>query len=176
MTSVLIPTCAGVFTAHFSDKGLARLEFPNEASSNQERRVLIEPGTALIRKWSALTKTALDATLGGKAPGELPPLDVLAGTDFQKSVWSALRRIPSGQTKSYSEIATEIGSAKATRAVGRACGANPIPVLIPCHRVLAAGGKLGGFSGGLDWKLRLLSVEGILNRESNAGMQQKLAI
>ena len=68
-------------------------------------------------------------------------------------------KIPLGRTRTYSEIATSIGAPNATRAVGNACGANPIPVLVPCHRVTASGGKLGGFSGGLDWKRRLLAVE-----------------
>jgi O-6-methylguanine DNA methyltransferase len=124
-----------------------------------------------------LTKAALESVLSGTSPGELPPLDISAGTDFQKRVWSALRRIPAGQTKSYSEIAAEIGSERAVRAVGRACGANPIPVLIPCHRVVASGGKLGGFSGGLDWKKRLLSIEGVLNGAiENAESQINLAL
>ena len=72
-----------------------------------------------------------------------------------------MRKISMGQTKSYGEIARAIGRPKAVRAVGGACGANPIPVLIPCHRVLAANGKIGGFSGGLDRKYDLLAREGI---------------
>ena len=83
----------------------------------------------------------------------------MAGTEFQKSVWNALRKISFGKTKSYGEIARAIGKPKAVRAVGGACGANPVPVLVPCHRVLAANKKLGGFSGGLDWKRKLLALE-----------------
>ena len=75
-----------------------------------------------------------------------------------------MRKISMGQTKSYGEIARAIGRPKAVRAVGGACGANPIPVLIPCHRVLAANKKLGGFSGGLDRKRDLLKREGVLFR------------
>jgi len=85
----------------------------------------------------------------------------LAGTDFRKCVWRELLKIPVGKTKSYGEIAAAIGRPKAVRAVGGACGANPIPVLVPCHRVLAANKKIGGFSGGLDWKRDLLAREGI---------------
>lgn len=70
-------------------------------------------------------------------------------------------KIPAGKTKSYGEIATAIKNPKAVRAVGGACGANPIPVLVPCHRILAANKKIGGFSGGLDWKRSLLAREGI---------------
>ena len=98
--------------------------------------------------------------LTGHKPKNLPPMD-LAGTAFQKSVWNALRKISAGKTKSYGEIAQVIGRPKAVRAVGGACGANPVPVLVPCHRVLAANKKLGGFSGGLEWKRSLLAREGI---------------
>ena len=72
-----------------------------------------------------------------------------------------MRQIRTGQTRSYGEIAKEIGRPKALRAVGGACGANPIPVFVPCHRVLAANQRIGGFSGGLDWKRKLLKREGV---------------
>lgn len=81
------------------------------------------------------------------------------GTDFQCSVWTELQKIPYGKTCSYRDIATAIGNKNACRAVGGANGANPIPVLIPCHRVIAADGKIGGYSGGLDIKNRLLEIE-----------------
>jgi O-6-methylguanine DNA methyltransferase len=97
----------------------------------------------------------------GRAPGTLPPLDLSSGTDFQQSVWQALQQIRFGQTRSYGEIARAIGKPKALRAVGGACGANPIPVFVPCHRALAANRKIGGFSGGLDWKWTLLEREGV---------------
>ncbi len=89
------------------------------------------------------------------------PLDP-PGTAFQRRVWQALRRIPFGRTRSYGELAAELGTAP--RALGGACGRNPIPVLIPCHRVLAAHGGLGGYSGqdGLDTKRFLLQLEGAL--------------
>jgi O-6-methylguanine DNA methyltransferase len=89
-------------------------------------------------------------------------LDLSCGTDFQQRVWRVLKRIACGKTLSYGEVADEIGDRKAVRAVGRACGANPIPVLIPCHRVLASNQKIGGFSSGLDWKRKLLAREGVL--------------
>jgi O-6-methylguanine DNA methyltransferase len=109
----------------------------------------------------SLTERALKQALSGKSPGKWPPLDLSAGTEFQRCVWNALREIRSGQTKSYAQVAQAIDRPGAVRAVGQACGANPIPVVIPCHRVLAAGGKLGGFSAGLDWKLKLLRREGV---------------
>ena len=81
------------------------------------------------------------------------------GTDFQKKVWNALLQIPYGCTDSYSGIAEKIGSPKAARAVGMANHVNPIPVIVPCHRVVGKGGKLVGYAGGLDMKTTLLDIE-----------------
>ena len=146
--------------ARYSENGLTELDFPNGRAelplgSDAQQRVPAE-----IRAWHHATEAALKNILAGRAAKSLPPLDP-AGTEFQKRVWSALRRISFGKTKSYGEIARAIGKPKAVRAVGGACGANPIPVLVPCHRVLAANEKLGGFSGGLNWKRTLLAREGV---------------
>src|ERR1017187_7142685 len=89
------------------------------------------------------------------------PLD-LRGTDFQLRVWRELERIPYGETRSYLEIAEAIGAPRAVRAVGAANGANPIPIVVPCHRVIGASGKLVGYGGGLPLKKRLLQLEGAL--------------
>jgi methylated-DNA-[protein]-cysteine S-methyltransferase len=83
-----------------------------------------------------------------------------AGTEFQKKVWAALLTIPFGETRSYSEIARQIGNPSAVRAVGAANGKNPISIVAPCHRVIGASGKLTGFAGGLEAKERLLTLEG----------------
>ena len=162
LIAVGLPTPAGMFIAQFSERGLAELHFPRRYA--QPPKVDQSALSPQLREWIALTTPAIEAVLAGTAPTALPPLDVSTGTEFQQRVWSALRRIPLGGSRSYAEIAAEIGSPKASRAVGGACGANPIPVLIPCHRVLAAGRDLGGFTAGLDWKLRLLAAEGV---ESN---------
>jgi methylated-DNA-[protein]-cysteine S-methyltransferase len=82
-----------------------------------------------------------------------------AGTDFQTRVWNALRTIPFGETRSYGQIAKQIGSQTAVRAVGAANGANPLSIVVPCHRVIGANGKLTGFAGGLKVKARLLALE-----------------
>jgi len=81
------------------------------------------------------------------------------GTDFQKQVWAALLTIPYGETRSYGQIAEQIGNPKAVRAVGAANGRNPISIIAPCHRVIGAGGKLTGFAGGLEKKAVLLGIE-----------------
>ena len=88
-------------------------------------------------------------------------IENLKGTVFQKLVWNELKKIPRGQTRTYGEIARAIGRPKAVRAVGSACGANPVPLFIPCHRVVAKTG-LGGFGAGLPWKILLLKTEGAL--------------
>jgi methylated-DNA-[protein]-cysteine S-methyltransferase len=87
------------------------------------------------------------------------PLD-FAGTDFQRHVWAALLTIPFGQTRSYSDIARQIGNPDAVRAVGAANGRNPISIIAPCHRVIGASGSLTGFAGGLPAKQFLLALEG----------------
>ena len=83
------------------------------------------------------------------------------GTDFQRRVWRALQDIPYGQTRSYAQLAAAVGAPRACRAVGGANGRNPLPILIPCHRVIAADGRLAGFSAGLERKEALLELEGI---------------
>lgn len=89
------------------------------------------------------------------------PLD-LRGTAFQLAVWEKLLGVPYGETISYGELALEIGKPTAARAVGAAVGANPIPIIVPCHRVIGKTGGLVGFGGGLDLKRRLLALEGVI--------------
>jgi O-6-methylguanine DNA methyltransferase len=180
-----IATNAGQFVARYSGKGLAELDFPSvgrassfhcrrrgnesqisSASSasvrDSSRHLLQIP--AKVSRWHQATVAVLKNILAGRSPKKFPPLDLSNGTTFRRNVWNTLRKIACGQTKSYGEIARAIGRPKAVRAVGGACGANPIPVLVPCHRVLAANKKLGGFSGGLDWKRKLLTREGVMFR------------
>jgi O-6-methylguanine DNA methyltransferase len=150
-----VPTREGTFIAYYSDKGLARLDFPNGKTPRCDSL------TGEVKGWHKLTERAVEQVIDGKNVTSLPPLDLSGGTDFQRSVWSTLQKISCGKTKTYTQIATSVRKPKAARATGSACGANPIPLLIPCHRVLASGGKLGGFSGGLDWKRKLLRRENV---------------
>lgn len=109
-----------------------------------------------------VTATVLDAYFGGRLDA-LEGLPIAPrGTDFEVAVWRELRRIPPGQTRSYGDIARALGRSTATRAVGRANGINPIPLVIPCHRVIGADGSLTGFGGGLETKAWLLRHEGAL--------------
>lgn len=155
-----VTTTHGVFLARYSDQGLAELDWPGTRRLPR-RASEKESVPSRIRAWHRLTEAALKKSLAGKPAGKLPPLDWADKTEFQKSVWRVMLAIPPGRTMSYGEVAAKIRRPKAVRAVGGACGANPIPVLVPCHRILAANGKIGGFSGGLDWKHRLLTGEGV---------------
>jgi methylated-DNA-[protein]-cysteine S-methyltransferase len=96
------------------------------------------------------------------------------GTEFQRAVWSALRRIPAGTTSSYAALAAEVGRPTAVRAVGAANGSNPVAVIVPCHRVIAADGTLCGYGGGLDRKRWLLAHEGAagVRGEASRGSNQ----
>jgi methylated-DNA-[protein]-cysteine S-methyltransferase len=107
------------------------------------------------------------AVLARYFTGEVAALDTVSvelnGTPFQKTVWQALRRIPGGTTISYAELAKRIGDPAAVRAVGTANGANPVAVIVPCHRVIGSSGKLTGYGGGLDRKQWLLEHEGVIS-------------
>jgi O-6-methylguanine DNA methyltransferase len=119
-----------------------------------------ESGTQPNRANPLLAEAArqLHAYFAGSLRGFDLPLD-LAGTEFQRRVWLELTRIPYGETRSYQDVARAIGAPNAVRAVGAANGANPIPIVIPCHRVIGASGKLVGYGGGLPLKRRLLALE-----------------
>lgn len=166
----VVPMAAaeGVFRASFSERGLARLEFPAAAVSKAKRDAGdgkaakdFQEGkvTPEQRKWLRLTREALEKVFAGRKPAALPPLDWAGASEFQVRTWEGLLEIPLGETRSYGELARAIGHPGAARAVGGACGANPIPVLVPCHRVVAQSGGLGGYSGGLRWKQLLLERE-----------------
>jgi O-6-methylguanine DNA methyltransferase len=90
------------------------------------------------------------------------PLDLSQGTSFQRQVWRTLQRVPYGKLRSYQWIAARVGGRHYARAVGNAVGANPLPIIVPCHRIVAHDASLGGFSGGLSIKRKLLSLEGTL--------------
>jgi methylated-DNA-[protein]-cysteine S-methyltransferase len=122
------------------------------------------PGEPRVRRALPQVAEALRRYFGG----DLAALDAvpaeLNGTPFQKAVWQALRRIPPGTTISYGELARRIGQPTSVRAVGAANGANPVAVIVPCHRVIGSNGTLTGYGGGLDRKRWLLAHEGVVDR------------
>ncbi|MFY9180781.1 MAG: methylated-DNA--[protein]-cysteine S-methyltransferase [Kiritimatiellia bacterium] len=120
----------------------------------------------LPKKSTALARRALRAAremLAGKPVADMPPVDPVVferASAFRRKIWRAMAAIPRGQTRTYGELARRAGHPGAARAAGGACGANPAPLFLPCHRVLGVDGRLGGFSSGLAWKTHLLNAEG----------------
>ena len=172
MTTLPISTAEGIFLARYSEEGLAELCFPGQTPCR------VGEETQLIRIWHTQTTKAVLSVLEGRNVAGIPPLDLRGQSTFRLKVWKLLQQIPLGETVSYSEVASAIGQPGAKRAVGGACGANPIPLIIPCHRVLQMAGKkrsLGGFSGGLEWKRKLLAVEGVVFGREGAKKQEILA-
>ena len=142
----------GPLTLTWNDAGLTGVYF---ADSDEGQ---------LRARGHAIADTAYPAAFDAYFAGEFAALErlplVYAGTAFQEKVWRALRRIRPGQTQSYAQLAKSIGHERASRAVGTANGRNPLPIVVPCHRVIAAGGLLGGYGGGLERKRWLLRHEG----------------
>ena len=140
-----------------TSKGICRLTFDDSEASLKR----LFPEAAIIRDEGGLRELVEGALEAIEQPLAAPdlPIDV-AGTAFQEAVWRELRKIPPGETRSYSDIAAAIGNPKAVRAVGTANGDNHICILIPCHRVIRSDGSLGGYGGGIDRKKKLLASEG----------------
>lgn len=135
----------GPLTLECSEMAITALRFGSAGET--DRHYLLEDAAAQLREYFA----------GERREFDLPLSPV--GTAFQKNVWNALLNIPHGQTASYGEIAAKIGNPKASRAVGMANNRNPLPIFIPCHRVVGAKGQLTGYAGGLDTKEYLLKLE-----------------
>ncbi|MCP9438930.1 MAG: methylated-DNA--[protein]-cysteine S-methyltransferase [Nitrospira sp.] len=143
-------------------KGIDRIVLP----SGSKRMVEVALGvTGVQEEESARISTArrqlLDYFAGRRETFDVP-IDCSCGTIFQRRVWQVLRRIPYGTVRSYQWVADQVGGRHYARAVGNAAGANPLPIVIPCHRVVGAGLSLGGFSCGLSMKRKLLALEGSL--------------
>jgi len=138
-----------------SDKGLVAILWENdnpnrvrlsELLENQCHPILVEAERQLAEYFGG-TRNAFSVALD------------MRGTRFQKDVWQALLAIPYGETRSYGQLAKQLGNPRATRAVGAANGRNPLSIIVPCHRVIGSTGQLTGFAGGLDTKAHLLSLE-----------------
>ena len=150
---VITADAAGLLACHLPDAGTPR-------GPLRTGRATLPPHAPPALRQAVAAAAAL---LAGRAPAQLPPLSPAAwagATAFQRAIWRAMQRIPRGRTMTYAELARRAGRPRASRAAGGACGANPLPLFVPCHRIVATGGGLGGFSGGLAWKVHLLRVEG----------------
>ena len=118
-------------------------------------------GWKLVRRprWTDPARRLIESYLGGGERRLEIPLDLAAGTPFQRRVWEAARKVPYGTAASYVDVARIAGYPRASRAVGNALGANPVPIVVPCHRIIHADRSIGGFSSGLTWKRFLLELE-----------------
>ncbi len=146
----------GKLTLVGSDAGLAAVLWEDDEPSRAGPGAVAEDTRHPVLRQA---QQQLEEYFAGKRRTFSVQLDP-SGTQFQNKVWNALRTIPFGETRSYGQIADQIGSRKAVRAVGAANGRNPLPIIVPCHRVIGADGTLTGFAGGLEIKARLLALEG----------------
>ncbi len=151
-----------------TDRGLAAVLWENDKPGRVRLAPLAEDKQHPILLEA---ERQLNEYLDGKRRAFSIRLDPV-GTDFQLKVWEALKTIPFGETRSYGQIAEQIGQASAVRAVGAANGRNPLSVIVPCHRVIGASGDLTGFAGGLEIKERLLTLEGNGKTKARAKSKQ----
>ncbi len=152
----IVPSPVGKLKLVGSDEGLAAILWENDDPNRVRRTIIGEDKTHPV-----LVETArqLEEYFAGRRKKFTVKLD-FTGTEFQNRVWRALLEIPFGETRSYGQIAKQLGKPTASRAVGAANGKNPISIIAPCHRVIGASGKLTGFAGGLKAKAELLALEG----------------
>jgi O-6-methylguanine DNA methyltransferase len=150
-----------------SSKGLQAIALPKRSKRAVESDLRALSDGPLQRgdsaRLTAARRQLLDYLAGKRNTFDVP-LDLSKGTSFQRKVWRTLQRVPYGKLRSYQWIADRVGGRHYARAVGSAVGANPLPVVIPCHRIVAQDASLGGFSCGLPMKRKLLSLEGTLTQ------------
>jgi methylated-DNA-[protein]-cysteine S-methyltransferase len=146
-------------------RGLIRVGLPNQDADELLAELVTRVSPRVLEAPAELdeVRRELDLYFEGKLTEFDLPLDWRLSRDFRRRVLRAIDRIPYGQTRTYTQMATSAGNERAVRAAGSACGSNPIPVVVPCHRVLRSGGALGGYGGGLPMKEALLRLEGVLD-------------
>jgi methylated-DNA-[protein]-cysteine S-methyltransferase len=147
-----------------TSRGLVRVGLPNQDSDELLADLADRVSPRVLEAPAELdaVRRELDLYFAGKLDHFDLPLDWQLSGGFRQRVLRAINRIPYGQTRSYTEMARKAGNERAVRAAGTACGSNPIPLVVPCHRVLRTGGALGGYGGGLPMKQALLELEGVL--------------
>ncbi|HZP29396.1 MAG TPA: methylated-DNA--[protein]-cysteine S-methyltransferase [Acidimicrobiia bacterium] len=158
-------TSLGALLVAVTERGLCKIDLADDPRKAEETLHGEFHAADIRRDDTALAPIVDDvvARIDGHVPTRDLPLDV-QGTAFQRRVWEELRRIPAGETRTYAEVAEAIGAPRASRAVGSACGANPVPIVVPCHRVVPAAGGVGNYGLGPHRKVELLRREGSLDR------------
>jgi methylated-DNA-[protein]-cysteine S-methyltransferase len=146
-------------------RGLVRVGLPNQDADELLADLTARVSPRVLEAPAQLddARRQLDLYFEGELTDFDLPLDWRLSKDFRRKVLRAIARIPYGQTRSYTQMATSAGNEHAVRAAGSACGSNPLPLVVPCHRVLRTGGALGGYGGGLPMKEGLLRLEGVLD-------------
>ncbi|HEX5711951.1 MAG TPA: methylated-DNA--[protein]-cysteine S-methyltransferase [Solirubrobacterales bacterium] len=147
-------------------RGLVRVGLPNQDADELLDELATRVSPRVLEAAAPLddVRRELDLYFAGKLTEFDLPLDWQLSRDFRRRVLRGIARIPYGQTRTYTQMAKGAGNERAVRAAGSACGSNPIPVVVPCHRVLRSSGGLGGYGGGLPMKEALLQLEGVLDR------------
>jgi len=165
----VVPSALGFLLVGMTDRGVATVMLDDEIQALESTLAYEYPEATRVRDESGVAATAkaiVESIERGNGLAALP-LD-LRGTAFQMRVWAALREIPAGATRTYTEIAEAIGSPKAVRAVAGACAANPAAIVVPCHRVVRSDGEKGGYKWGVERKRRLLDMEATTSRRARA--------
>jgi len=155
LVSKIMDSPVGELKLVASDHGLVAILWENDNPRRVRLGELVEDGNHPVLRE---TERQLKEYFAGRRKSFSLKLD-MRGTEFQNNVWEALLAIPFGETRSYGQLAKQLGNPKATRAVGAANGRNPISIVVPCHRVIGSSGKLTGFAGGLNTKAYLLELE-----------------
>ena len=148
-----------------TSRGLVRVGLPNQDSDELLADLADRVSPRVLEAPAGLdeVRRELDLYFEGNLRDFELPLDWQLSRDFRRRALRAVARIPYGKTRTYAQVATSAGNERAVRAAGSACGSNPIPIVVPCHRVLRTGGGLGGYGGGLPMKQSLLELEGALD-------------
>jgi AraC family transcriptional regulator of adaptative response/methylated-DNA-[protein]-cysteine methyltransferase len=156
------PTKLGVLLVAKTDKGICSVSLSNTSEEAEQSLRSRFAKASIARDDEGLSRDVglITARIDGRQLDDMPDLD-LSGTEFQREVWNQLLGIPAGSTRTYGDIATAINRPRATRAVAQACGANPVAVVVPCHRVVMSDGSIGGYSGLPGVKKALLEAEGV---------------
>ncbi len=155
----IFSTCAGWIGLLASPEGCLQATFPQKTRDLVTIKLGVNNAVNYMPEYFQEWCAELQSYFNGKNINFSGKIDISGATPFQQSVWTATRSIKYGETQSYNWIALQIGKPLAARAVGQALGRNPLPVIIPCHRVISKDGALGGFGGGLDMKRFLLALE-----------------
>ncbi len=166
---ILLDSPFGRLTLRATERGICEVRLPTDGRKRSHQAAIRGAGSVSSRAGGYLRSlcSELERYFDGQTVRFSVPLDLSAGTPFQRSVWRACVRIPHGQVRSYAELAAMAGSARGARAAGGAMAANPLAIVVPCHRVIRSDGAIGGYGGGATLKKKLLHLEKARRRSTS---------